>query len=94
MSVAIIETGGKQYLIREGDELTVERLTAEPQTVVTLPDLLHDGGQVTLEVIGPERAAKIHVRKFKAKTNYLKRRGHRQLLTRVRIQTVQPSPSS
>lgn len=87
-NVAIIETGGKQYLVREGEEFLVERLAAEPDQTITVPDHLH-GGKVTLVVIAAERAPKVLIRKFKAKVNYLRRRGHRQLLTRVRVKAIQ-----
>ncbi len=98
---AIVESGGKQYRVAEGDVLRLEKLDAEAGTTVELPVLLLgsdevkvgtptvDGAKVTAEVIGHGRGDKLHVYKFRAKTNYRRHIGHRQSYTEVRITKVE-----
>jgi len=98
---AIVESGGKQYRVAEGDVLRLEKLDAEAGTQVELPVLLLggdsvkvgaprvDGASVTAEVVAHGRGAKLHVYKFKAKSNYRRHIGHRQPFTEVRIVSVQ-----
>ncbi len=98
---AIVESGGKQYRVAEGDVLRLEKLDAEAGTTVELPVLLLggdsvqvgaprvDGASVTAEVISHGRGDKLHVYKFKAKSNYRRHIGHRQSFTEVRIVSVQ-----
>ena len=88
MAVAVIQTGGKQYIVHEGDELTIEKLTAEPETKVDFSDLLH-GNTVKASVVKHDRADKIRIVKFKSKVRYLRRRGHRQPQTTIRIESIQ-----
>ncbi|MBW7915746.1 MAG: 50S ribosomal protein L21 [Trueperaceae bacterium] len=97
---AIVEAGGKQYRVAEGDVLKVEKLTAEPGATVELPVLLVGGeavkvgaphvagASVQAEVIGHGRGDKIHIYKFKAKANYRRHIGHRQEFTSVRITSI------
>lgn len=97
---AIVESGGKQYRVAEGDVLRLEKLDAEAGAQVELPVLLLggdsvkigaprvDGASVKAEVIGHGRGQKIHVYKFKAKNNYRRHIGHRQTFTEVRIVSV------
>lgn len=87
MSVAIIETGGKQYLVREGAEVLVERLDGEPESKRNFDDLLNNK-KVTATVVGHDRAAKVNVRKFKSKVRYLRRRGHRQHQSTLHIDKI------
>ena len=95
---AIVSAGGKQYRVAEGDVLDVERIDVEPGDTVTLPALLLvDGESVTTdadqlagitvqgEVVGHVKGPKIRIIKFKNKTRYRKRQGHRQQHTRVRV---------
>ncbi|HEX7038516.1 MAG TPA: 50S ribosomal protein L21 [Trueperaceae bacterium] len=98
---AIVESGGKQYRVAEGDVLRLEKLDAEAGTTVELPVLLLgsddvkvgtptvEGAKVTAEVIGHGRGDKLHVYKFRAKTNYRRHIGHRQSYTEVRITKVE-----
>jgi len=98
---AIVEAGGKQYRVAEGDVLRLEKLDAEAGSTVELPVLLLggdsvkvgaprvDGASVTAEVISHGRGDKLHVYKFKAKSNYRRHIGHRQSFTEVRIVSVQ-----
>lgn len=97
---AIIQSGGKQYRVAEGDVIRLESLTAEPGEVVDLPVMmvagddvkvgspLLDGVSVKAEVVSHGRGDKIYIYKFKAKTNYRRKNGHRQPYTEVRIKEI------
>lgn len=96
---AIIKTGGKQYRVAEGDLLRVEKIDADAGAQVELPVLLLSGDDVKVgkqaegvkvlaEVVGHGRGDKIDVYKYKAKTNYRRKIGHRQDFTEVRITSV------
>ena len=100
---AIIKTGGKQYRVSEGDVITIEKLDVaaegtvssdEVVTVVKDGDVkvgtpLVDGAKVTGTVLEHGRAKKILVFKYKAKSNYRRRQGHRQPFTKVRIEKIE-----
>ena len=101
---AIIETGGKQYMVAEGDSIKVEKLSDTQKvgdSVVFDNVLLWDNGQdtsigdpyikgakVQAEVTRIGRAAKVVVIKYKAKSNYFKKRGHRQPFVEVKIKKL------
>lgn len=87
MAVAVIATGGKQYLVHEGDLLEVEKLESEADKTLEFPDILN-GKTVSATVMGHDRHDKVQVVKFKSKVRYLRRRGHRQALTKLRIDTI------
>lgn len=80
-AVAVIKTGGKQYLVQPGNVIKVERL---PETTRSLPDLL-SGQLLPVEIIGTWKQKKIRVLKFRHKTRYKRRYGHRQVMTQVRV---------
>ena len=95
---AIVRAGGRQEKVSVGDEIVVDRLTGEAGSTLQLaPLLLVDGDQVTsgadalanvtvtAEIIEATKGPKIVIQKFKNKTGYKKRQGHRQPLTRVRV---------
>jgi large subunit ribosomal protein L21 len=95
---AIVKTGGKQYKVVVGDVVEVEKLVGEPGAEVSLPVvLLVDGATVTTsaaalgaasvsgKVVEQVKGPKIRIHKFKNKTGYHKRQGHRQQLTRVEV---------
>jgi large subunit ribosomal protein L21 len=96
---AVIKTGGKQYRVKVGDRIAVERLTDETGNDITLDQVLLVGGggetligdplvngaTVTARVDSHERADKIVVFKFKKRKRYRRRTGHRQELTRLTI---------
>jgi large subunit ribosomal protein L21 len=95
---AIVKTGGKQYKVAEGDVIAVEKIDAAPGAAVSLPAiLLVDDGNVTTEadalskvavtgeVVAQTKGPKIRIHKFKNKTGYHRRLGHRQQLTQVRV---------
>ena len=101
-SYAVIQTGGKQYQVKSGDVLDVEKLEAEVGTRVELSDVrlvsedsgvsvgtpLVDGALVTAEIEDQFRGPKIIIFKYKNKTHYRKKNGHRQSYTRIRIQDI------
>ncbi|QSB16076.1 50S ribosomal protein L21 [Natronosporangium hydrolyticum] len=95
---AIVKTGGKQYKVTEGDVIEVEKLIGDPGDAVSLPAvLLVDGEQVVSdparlaevavagELVAHSKGPKIRIHKFKNKTGYHKRQGHRQPLTQVKV---------
>ncbi len=101
MKYAVIETGGKQYSVSEGDLIKVEKLDAEAGNVVDLDKVLLiggdetkvgapyiDGAKVTAEVVKNGKAKKIIVFKYKAKKNYRKKQGHRQPYTELKITSI------
>lgn len=99
---AVIKTGGKQYRVKVGDRIQVERLHAEAGTEVKIDEVLMlggsgatlvgtpvvDGASVTAHVEEHARGDKIVVFKFKAKKRYRRRTGHRQELTRLTITAI------
>ena len=99
---AIIATGGKQYKVEEGDVIRIEKLDAEPGDSVTFDQVLavrddaklsagEDAAKasVTGSVLDHGRARKVIVYKYKAKSGYHKKRGHRQEFTTVQIDKIQ-----
>ena len=95
---AIVKTGGKQYKVAEGDVIEVEKLDAAPGAEVALSAILlvdgaavtHDADKlakvaVTAEVVAQTKGPKIRIHKYKNKTGYHKRMGHRQRLTQVKV---------
>ena len=98
---AIIATGGKQYKVAEGDIIRVEKLGAEEGSKVTFDKVLVingdemtvgapyiDGAAVTATVTKEGKAKKVIVYKYKRKTGYHKKNGHRQLFTEVKIDEI------
>jgi large subunit ribosomal protein L21 len=104
---AIVKTGGKQYKVAEGDVISIEKLEAAPGDEVTLAAILlvdgttvtHNAAQlasspVTAEVVAQTKGPKIKIHKYKNKTGYHKRMGHRQKLTEVKITAISGGSSS
>ena len=97
---AIIATGGKQYKVAEGDIINVEKLGVEAGETVTFDQVLavsNDGlkvgadvaeATVTASVVKNGKARKVIVYKYKRKTGYHKKNGHRQLFTKVKIEKI------
>lgn len=102
MAYAIIRSGGKQYRVREGERLKVEKLAGEPGASLDLGDVLMvaDGDAVTVgtpmvagarvvaEIVEHGKGEKIDVLKYKPKTRYRKRTGHRQHYTQLAIKQI------
>ena len=105
---AVIKTGGKQYRVKEGDTLRVEKLgvdegeTYEFDQVLAIGDGEEltvgsptvEGGVVSATVKAHGRHNKIKVVKFKRRKNYLRRKGHRQHYTEVQITKIAAGPAS
>lgn len=102
MVYAIVRAGGRQEKVAVGDVLEIDRLQAEPGETVELPVLLLvDGADVTsdksalakatvtVEVVAGTKGPKIDILKYKNKTGYRKRQGHRQALTKLRVTGIE-----
>lgn len=101
-SYAIVETGGKQYKVEQGDELDVESLSAEEGSKIELDRILAvsngeklnlgtpmlEDASVQAEVIGNKRGKKVVAFKKKRRKGYHRKVGHRQELTRLRITDI------
>lgn len=100
---AIVRTGGKQYEVREGEELRIEKLEAEPGAVVDLEVLFVSdeegkslklgtptvaGAKVSAKVLEHDRADKVSVIKYKPKVRYRRNVGHRQPFTKIKIEKI------
>ena len=99
---AVIATGGKQYLVTEGQTLSVEKLAAEPKAKLTLDGVLMvvdgekvklgspkvTGASVTVEVLQQGLGKKLYVETYKAKTRKHRKIGHRQAFTRVKVEKI------
>jgi large subunit ribosomal protein L21 len=96
-SYAIISLGGKQYRVREGERLLVDRLradegaTLEPRVLLVggngAPDLA-PSTTVTARIVGHELGEKIRIGKYRRRTGYKKHTGHRSRLTRIEIESI------
>jgi large subunit ribosomal protein L21 len=100
---AVIQTGGKQYLVKPGDVLRVEKLEAKDATAIKFDALLVaddtgkevqvgkptvKGAVVSATVLRRGRADKIRIIKFKAKVRFKRKAGHRQPFTEIRIDGI------
>ncbi len=98
---AIVKTGGKQYRVGVGDQITVERLAGEVGAAISLDQVLAVGGDVprvgtpvvagasvTAKIVEQPRGTKIIVFKKKRRKNYRRKRGHRQELTVLKIEEI------
>jgi len=99
---AVLKTGGKQYRVKPGDILKVEKLEAELGSTIEFDEVLmvHDengvkvgapflaGTKVSANVVGHGRGEKIRIIKFKRRKHHLKRQGHLQYFTQVEITAV------
>ena len=102
MTFAIVETGGKQVKVTEGSTVTVEKLDVKDGEKVTFDKvLLVDDGTTTKvgvphvkgasvegELVSTTKGKKLYVEKFKSKTGYSRRVGHRQLHSTVKITKI------
>lgn len=98
---AIIETGGKQYKVQQGDVVFIEKLDAEAGSTVTFDKVLVlggddlkigapyvDGAAVSASVVKQGKSKKVIVYKYKPKKGYHKKQGHRQPYTKVEITAI------
>ena len=100
--LAIIESGGKQYLVSKGDKIQVEKLTGDKDSTITFDKVLAtfdgdastlgkpyiSGAKVEAKVLKQGRSKKIVILKYKAKSKYRRKQGHRQAYTEVEITKV------
>lgn len=101
---AVLNTGGKQYKVAEGDILRIEKISAELNSTVELTDVLAvsngegeltignpvvEGAKVVAKVLAHGKAKKIVVFKFKPKKDYRKKQGHRQPFTKILIEKIE-----
>ncbi len=99
---AIVRAGGRQEKVSVGDVLIVDKVNAEPGASVDLtPLMLVDGGtvtteaaklakvKVTAEVVKATKGPKITILKYKNKTGYRKRQGHRQPTTQIKVTAIE-----
>jgi large subunit ribosomal protein L21 len=102
MVYAIVRAGGRQEKVAVGDVLEIDRVQAEPGATVELPVLLLvDGADVTsdksalakatvtAEVVAATKGPKIDILKYRNKTGYRVRQGHRQQLTQVKVTGIE-----
>jgi len=98
MGYAIISVGGKQYRVREGERLLVDRVALDDGATFT-PQVLLAGGDgdvaiapsdvmVTVRVVGQERGPKIRIGKYKKRTGYKRHTGFRAALTQIEIESI------
>ena len=106
MDYAVFKTGGKQYRVKPGDTLDVEKLSLDVDSIaefgevlaisndgeVTFGSPMIEGAKVLARVDSHYKDKKLMVFKYKAKTRYRRKRGHRQTYTRVVIQDIQAEP--
>lgn len=98
---AIVETGGKQYMVKAGDTLFVEKINAAEGDVIALDkivavskdDQLLTGEdalnfKVNAKIVSHGKAKKIIVYKYKAKKDYRRKQGHRQPYTKITIESI------
>lgn len=102
MMYAVVETGGKQYRMAPGGVVAVERLAGDIGEVVELSRVLLvaegekiqigsplvPGAKVRATILGQQRAPKITVFKFRRRKKYRRKSGHRQTLTRLRVEEI------
>lgn len=98
---AVIKTGGKQYRVKEGDELLIEKIEGNAGQKVKIEEVLMvkdengvhlgkelEGAYVEAEILGMEKGEKIIVFKYRAKKRYRRKTGHRQQYTKIRIEKI------
>jgi len=102
-TLAVIQTGGKQYLVREGQELKIEKLDLDVGASISFDVLLMSdeegtttqvgtptlsGAKVSATVLEQDRTKKVSVIKYKSKSRYRRNVGHRQPYTRIKIEKI------
>jgi len=103
MTQAVIKTGGKQYLVKEGEKIKIEKIEKKEGEEVEFKEVLFlekdgkvkigkplvEGAKVLGKVLKQGRSKKIIVFKYKPKTRYRKKKGHRQYFTEVLIEKIE-----
>lgn len=100
--LAVIETGGKQYLVKEGDKIKIEKLTGDSEKKIKFDQVLLvfdgkktfvgrpyvKGANVETKILKTGRSRKVIVFRYHSKTRYRKKKGHRQHFTEVEVQKI------
>lgn len=100
---AVVRTGGRQYRVQAGDQLVVEKLPAVSGQRVTLDEVLLvaeadqvkvgtplvEGAKVIATVMAQEKGPKVRIFKYRPKERYRVRKGHRQQVTRLRVEQIE-----
>jgi len=100
--LAVIETGGKQYLIKEGDKIKIEKLTGDSEKKIKFDQVLLifdgektfvgrpylKGANIEARILKTGRSRKVIVFRYHSKTRYRKKKGHRQHFSEVEIQKI------
>ena len=100
---AVLVTGGKQFRVQEGDVIYVEKLNAEVDSTVELTEVLAvsngetlkvgtpvvEGAKVVAKVLAQGKAKKVTVFKYKRKTDYRRKNGHRQPYTKLVVEKIE-----
>lgn len=106
--IAVIETGGKQYIVKKWDEILVDRLDTDKKTITFAPLLISDeegkdtkigtptlsGAKVSCKILGEQRGEKVKVFKMKAKKRYARTRWFRASLTKLEVTSITATASS
>jgi large subunit ribosomal protein L21 len=98
---AVVKIGGSQYRVAEGDTLQVEKIDAEVGSNVSFDQVLMVGGDkpqvgspvvsgasIDAEVVSQYKGKKVHIIKFKRRKHHIKRQGHRQLYTKLKVNKI------
>lgn len=95
---AVVESGGKQYRVKSGSVVKVEKMYSEPGEVIQLGEVMAvgtkigqpylDGAKVMAEIIAHDKTDKVIVFKKKRRHNYRRKRGHRQQITVLRVKEI------
>ena len=101
--IAVIQTGGKQFIVKEGLEMEIEKLELEPGAVFEMDALLISdeegsdvkvgtplvsGAKISASVLEQGRSDKVSIIKYKSKSRYRRNVGHRQPFTKIRIEKI------
>lgn len=101
--IAVIKTGGKQYKVKEGEVLKIEKIAGkagdkidfevllladEDGKAVKVGKPLVSGAKVSAEILEQGRARKVNIIKYKPKVRYRRKAGHRQMYTKVKVTSV------
>ncbi len=102
--IAVVKTGGKQYLLKEGEELRIEKLPGDKDDAIALTEVLLlaqddgsevkigtptvSGAKVTAKVLEQGRGKKVTIIKFKSKVRFRRKAGHRQPYTKLKIEKI------
>ena len=97
---AVLKTGGKQYRVKEGDNIEVEKIDQEIGSTIIFDALMIGGDEIKIgtptvegasieaEVVNQYKGKKVHIIKFKRRKHYMRQQGHRQLHSRIEIKKI------